>query len=131
MNSRPQLLLDAGALISAEAHPHGKIIAECQLALLARRPPLLPTVVFAQVWRASSRQHTLSRIRQMCWALPFTTKTADDVGRLLVRSRTTDVIDATVIVAAIEHNAAVLTCDPKDLARLASATDYTVRLLTV
>lgn len=131
MNDRPQLLLDAGALISAEAHPHGKIIAQCRLALLARRPALLPAVVFAQVWRASPRQHALSRIRRMCRTLPFTEQTAGDVGRLLARSGTSDVVDAAVIVAAIEHNAAVLTSDPKDLATLASAADYPVRLLTV
>ena len=40
-------------------------------------------------------------------------------------------VDAAVIVAAIEYNAAVLTSDPDDLARLADATDYPVRLLTV
>lgn len=131
MNGRPQLLLDAGALSNAEAHPHGKVIAECQLALLARRPTLLPAVVFAQVWRASPRQHALSKIRQMCRIITFTSKTADDVGRLLARSLTADVVNAAVIVAAIEHNAAVLTSDPKDLAKLASAAEYPVRLLTV
>lgn len=96
MNSRLQLLLDAGALISAEAHPHGKVIAECQLALLARRPALLPAVVFAQVWRASPRQHALSKIRQMCRVVSFTEHTVEDVGRLLARSRTSDVVDAAV-----------------------------------
>lgn len=131
MNSRPQLLLDAGALISAENHPAGKVIADCRLALLARRPALLPAVVFAQVWRASPRQHALSKVRQMCRALPFTPRTADDVGRLLGRSRTSDVVDASVIVAAIEHNATVLTSDPDDLTRLADAADYPVRLLAV
>lgn len=131
MNTRPQLLLDAGALISAESNPVGKVAAECRLALLARRPALLPTVVFAQVWRASPRQHALSKIRQMCRAISFTNSTADDVGRLLGRSRTSDVVDAAVIVAAIEHNAAVLTSDPDDLARLADAAEYPVRLLTV
>ena len=52
-------------------------------------------------------------------------------GILLARSGTSDVVDAAVIVAAIEHNAAVLTSDPKDLAKLASAAEYPVRLLTV
>lgn len=92
---------------------------------------LLLAVVFAQVWRASPRQHALSKIRQMCRIITFTSKTADDVGRLLARSQTTDVVDAAVIVAAIEHNAAVLTSDPKDLAKLASAAEYPVHLLTV
>ncbi|MDQ3151936.1 MAG: hypothetical protein M3R63_09520 [Actinomycetota bacterium] len=41
------------------------------------------------------------------------------------------VIDAAVIVAAIEHHAAVLTSDPEDLTRLADAAGYPVRLLTV
>ena len=131
MNSRPQLLLDAGALISAEARPHGNVAAQCRLALLARRPALLPAVVFAQVWRGSLRQHAVSKLRQMCRAIPFTTKTADAVGRLLARSQTCDVVDAAVIVAAIEYNAAVLTSDPDDLAHLANAAEYPVRLLTV
>lgn len=131
MNNRPQLLLDAGALISAESHPAGKVVAECRLALIARRPALLPAVVFAQVWRGSPRQHVLVKLRQMSRAIPFTTTTADDVGRLLARSRSSDVVDAAVIIAAIEHNAAVLTSDPDDLARLADATEYPVRLLTV
>jgi hypothetical protein len=36
-----------------------------------------------------------------------------------------------VILAAVEHNAAVLTSAPKDLAKLAAAAEYPVRLLTV
>ncbi len=131
MTSRPQLLLDAGALISAEQRPHGKVAAECRLALLARRPALLPAVVLAQVWRASPRQHAVSKLRQMCRAVPFTMTTADAVGRLLARSQTADVVDAAVIVAAIEHHAAVLTSDLDDLTRLADAAGYPVRLLTV
>lgn len=67
----------------------------------------------------------------MCRVIPFTEHTAEDVGRLLTRNRTSDVVDAAVIVAAIERNAAVLTFDPKDLAKLASAAEYPVRLLTV
>ena len=46
-------------------------------------------------------------------------------------SRTSDAGDTTVVVAAIEHNAAVLTTDPKDLAKLAGAAEYPVRLVTV
>jgi hypothetical protein len=117
--------------LEALARLRGEVIAECQLALLARRPALLPAAVLAQVWRASPRQHALSRIRQICRIIPFTTKTADDVGRLLARSGTSDVVDATVIVAAIENNAAVLTSDLKDLATLAGAAGYPVRLLPV
>lgn len=87
-------------------------------------------MVFDQVWRASPRQHALSTVRQLCREVPFTQRTADEVGRLLGRSATSDVIDAAVIVTAIEHNAAVLTSDD-DLTRLAEAADFPVRLLAV
>jgi predicted nucleic acid-binding protein len=95
--------------LEALARLRGEVIAQCQLAL---------------VWRASPRQHALSRIRQICRIIPFTTKTADDVGRLLARSGTSDVVNAAVIAAAIENNAAVLTSDLKDLATLAGAAGY-------
>jgi predicted nucleic acid-binding protein len=110
--------------LEALARLRGEVIAQCQLALLTRRPALLLAVVLAQVWRASPRQHALSRIRQICRIIPFTTKTADDVGRLLARSGTSDVVNAAVIAAAIENNAAVLTSDLKDLATLAGAAGY-------
>ncbi|MDQ4010767.1 MAG: PIN domain-containing protein [Actinomycetota bacterium] len=45
--------------------------------------------------------------------LPFTEQTAEDVGCLPARSGTSDVVDAAVIIAAVEHNAAVLTSDPR------------------
>jgi predicted nucleic acid-binding protein len=73
----------------------------------------------------------LLMVRRLCTVLPLTEHTAEDVGRLLARSRTSDVVDAAVIVAAIEHNTVVLTSDPQDLAKLTSAADYPVRLLTV
>jgi predicted nucleic acid-binding protein len=93
--------------------------------------PFLSSVVLAQVWRSRAQQHPLRMLRRLCTVLPFTEQTAEDVGFLLARSRTCDVVDAAVIVAAIEHNAAVLTSDPKDLAKLASAAEYPVRLVTV
>lgn len=67
-------------------------------------------MLLAQVWRNRTRQHPLLMVRLLCTVLPFTEHTAKDVGRLLARSRTSD---------------------PKDLAKLASAAEYPVRLLTV
>ena len=69
-------------------------------------------------------EHAPATLRRLCTLLAFTEQTAEDVGRLLARSRTSDVVDTAVIVTAIEHNAAVLTSDPKDLAKLTSAADY-------
>jgi len=126
-----RLLLDAGALIDIETDPRGETFRSCLKAFEDGYRPYLPSVVLAQVWRVRTRQHPLRMVRRLCTVLPFTEQTAEDVGLLLARSRTSDVVDAAVIVAAIEHNAAVLTSDPKDLAKLASAAEYPVRLLTV
>lgn len=131
MTLQRRLVLDSGALIDIEATPRGETFRSCVKACEDGYRPYLPTVVLAQVWRGRAQQHPLLMVRRLCILLPFTEQTADHVGRLLARSRTSDVVDAAVIVAAIEHNAAVLTSDPKDLATLASAADYPVRLLTV
>ncbi len=127
----PRLLLDAGALVHAESHPRGKVTIECNKAVLSGHEPLLPMVVWAQVWRASPRQHALARIRRGCEQLPFDDRVADAVGRLLAHSGTSDVVDAAVVVAAIEHNAAVLTSDPQDLEKLADALGYRLPIVTV
>ncbi|MGH3865651.1 MAG: PIN domain-containing protein [Pseudonocardiaceae bacterium] len=131
MSPQRRLLLDAGALIDIETDPRGETFRSCVKAFEDGYRPYLPSVVLAQVWRNRNRQHPLWMVRRLCIVLPFTEHTAEDVGRLLARNRTSDVVDAAVIVAAIEHNAAVLTSDPKDLAKLASAAEYPVRLLTV
>lgn len=131
MSRQRRLVLDAGALIDIETDPRGETCRSCVKAFEDGYRPYLPTVVLAQVWRNRARQHPVRTVRHLCAVLPFTEQTAEDVGRLLARSGTSDVVDAAVIVTAIEHNAAVLTSDPKDLAKLASAAEYPVRLLTV
>ncbi|MBV9140703.1 MAG: PIN domain-containing protein [Pseudonocardiales bacterium] len=131
MTLQRRLVLDSGALIDIEATPRGETFRSCVKAFEDGYRPYLPAVVLAQVWRDRAQKHPLRMVRRLCTLLPFTEQTADDVGWLLARSRTSDIVDAAVIVAAIEHNAAVLTSDPKDLATLASAADYPVCLLTV
>lgn len=130
MSRQRRLVLDAGALIDIETDPRGETFRSCVKAFEDGYRPYLPTVILAQVWRNRARQHPVRMVRRLCVLLPFTEQTAEDVGRLLARSGTSDVVDAAVIVAAIEHNAAVLTSDPKDLARLASAAEHPVPLLT-
>jgi predicted nucleic acid-binding protein len=125
------VLLDAGALIDIERDPRGATFRRCLAAFETGARPLLPAVVFAQVWRGASSQHAVGRMRRICRLLPFTDGTADDVGRLLARSHTSDVVDAAVIVEAVKHNAAVVTSDPRDLAILTAAIGYPVPLLAV
>jgi hypothetical protein len=125
------LILDAGALIHVEGKPRGRVYGACRDALEAGTPALLPTVVLAQVWRASPRQAPLAVLRRMCRPVPFTEDVAEAVGRLLARSGTADVVDAAVIIAAISHGGAVLTSDPGDLKKLADAAGMSVPLIVV
>lgn len=125
------MVLDAGALIQVEGNPRGRVYGACRDALEAGAPALLPTVVLAQVWRASPRQAPLSVLRRMCRPVPFTEDVAEAVGRLLAVSGTADVVDAAVIVAAISHGGAVLTSDPNDLRKLADAAGMSVPLIVV
>ena len=119
-SSRPYVL-DSGALVAIEKDPRGDVARRCRADSSFRQPPILPTVVFAQVWRASARQHALALLRRSCREIEFTAQSAEAVGRLLARSRTAGIVDAAVVVAALVHGADVLTSDPDDITRLADA----------
>jgi predicted nucleic acid-binding protein len=67
----------------------------------------------------------------MCRPVSFTEDVAEEVGRLLRISGTSDVVDAAVVFTAIQNNCAVLTSDPHDLRRIADAAGTKVRLFTV
>ncbi|MFC0115360.1 hypothetical protein [Kibdelosporangium aridum] len=125
------LILDAGALIHVEGNPRGRVYGACRDALDAGTPALLPTVVLAQVWRASPKQAPVSMLRRMCRSVPFTEDVAEAVGRLLALAGTADVVDAAVVIAAISHGGAVLTSDPGDLGKLANAAGVQIPLITV
>jgi hypothetical protein len=131
MTTAGTLLLDTSALIDIERDPRGRTFRRCLATFDAGVRPLLPAVVLAQVWRGEPGQHALARIRAICQLLPFTDETADDVGRLLARSQTADMVDAAVVVDAMRRNAAVITSDPGKLEHLAAAAGYPVRLLIV
>lgn len=125
------LILDAGALIHVERSPRGRVYGACSDALDAGTPALLPTVVLAQVWRASPRQAPVAMLRRMCRSVPFTEDVAEAVGRLLALAGTADVVDAAVVIAAVSHGCAVLTSDPGDLTKLADAVGVRVPLIVV
>ncbi|MFS8101800.1 hypothetical protein LFM09_32200 [Lentzea alba] len=125
------IVLDAGALIHVESDPRGRVYGACRDVLDAGTPALLPTVVLAQVWRASPQQAPVSVLRRMYRSVPFTEDVAEAVGRLLAAAGTSDVVDAAVVIAAVSHNCAVLTSDPGDLGKLADAVGVQVPLIVV
>lgn len=122
------LTLDAGALIAAEKRSP---IFWTQWAAALRRDLVItvPAVVIAQAWRGDS--HGISRVLKAVVVEDLTRDKAMYVGRLLAASRTADVIDAAVVVGAASRGDAVLTSDPDDLARLATALGARVPIITV
>ena len=123
---RPGVTLDAGGLIALDRDDRRVVVLLARAAQTGARVTV-PSGALAQAVRDPARQVRLARlIRQ-----PTTDVVALDrvdaihVGRLLAASRTSDVVDAHVVVVARRAGQAVVTSDPGDLRRL----DPTLRLV--
>ncbi len=110
---------DAGALIAADRSDRA-IWAEHRLRLEAGIIPHVPAPVVAQVSR-SSRQVQLRRFLRGCDIPPFAEPDAHANGRLLNRSKSSDIVDAAVVVLAVTHAAEIVTADRDDIAHLLAA----------
>jgi hypothetical protein len=119
---------DAGGLIALDRNDRRV------LALLARAREIgaritLPATALAQAVRHPAKQARLSRLaRQPTTQLvPLDGPDATHVGLLLAASRTSDLVDAHVVICARRNAEPIVTSDPKDLARL----DRKARLIVV
>ena len=70
--------------------------------------PLVPAMVVAQVSR-SPRQAQLRRFLNGCVVVPTGETETHQAGRLLAATRTSDVVDAVVVVVALRDQAEILT----------------------
>lgn len=113
------VVYDAGALVAAERSDR-RLWAEHRVRLEAGMVPVVPAPVVAQVSR-SPRQAQLRRLLRGCEVLSLDASMAHAVGRLLGRSGTADIADATVVTAAIAMQAQIVTSDRDDVSRLADA----------
>jgi predicted nucleic acid-binding protein len=116
--ARP-VVLDAGALIAFERNdPRLRTLVE--LALRHGGILYVAAGVVAQVWRDGRRQARLARLlgSGLVVVEPLDRPEAQAAGVLCARSRTSDVIDASVALLARRHRAKVVTSDPADLRRL-------------
>ena len=76
---------------------------------------IVPAGCLAQAWRNGSRQALLARLLNACDVDDLTGPAAREVGVLLAASRTTDVVDAHVVVGAVRRGDIVVTSDPDDI----------------
>lgn len=112
------MILDAGFLISVDRNERA---AQEFLAAAQRQKTALHTTdpVVAQVWRNGARQARLAKFLAALTIHPF--DDGREVGELLTRSRTSDVVDAQLVLLALRISDAVLTGDTEDLTALTSA----------
>ncbi|GGS99319.1 hypothetical protein GCM10010156_66720 [Planobispora rosea] len=124
--TRLPLLYDAGALIAAEADDRLFLRLHRQ-ALDEGRKIVVPVPVLAQVWRGSAKQTSLARMLHGCEVVDMTEAIGRAAGALCGRNGTCDVVDATVVVMAIDAVAAVVTSDPEDITALIDSANPPIR----
>ena len=114
------LILDAGALVAVGRDDRAMI---ARLGAAQRHGIDLRSnaMVVAQVWRdRQGRQVSLARLLRAVDVRPVDPAQGRRAGELLGAAGTSDAVDATVVLLA-EPGDRILTGDPGDLARLASA----------
>jgi predicted nucleic acid-binding protein len=117
-----ELVYDSGALIAAER-------GDVEFAVFNRtmtRAGILPrvlTTVLAQVWRGGPRQALLSIMLRSCNIVPLDEDTARLAGVLCDRAGTSDIVDAGVVILAVQHRANIATSDRGDITKLLDSLD--------
>jgi len=113
------IVLDTGALIGFERNDR-HTVAIIVRALEHQDSIFVPAGVVAQAWRDGSRQARLARLlgSPLCEVLALDDHQARAAGQLCGVSETSDIVDASVAVAARNRGGRVLTSDPDDLRRL-------------
>jgi len=121
-------VLDAGALIAYE-RAHRAAVTLVGRARERGQRLVVPAGVVGQVWRDGRRQAQLAKLlnSDLVQVVALDDTEARLAGQLCGASRTTDVIDASVVACAQRRDAAVATSDPRDLHRI----DPSLRLLLV
>jgi hypothetical protein len=125
---RPRpVVLDSGALLAFERNDP-KVLRLVELAATHGRVLHAPGGVIAQVWRDGKKQARLARLvgSGAIDVQPLDLPEAQGVGAVCGRSKTRDVVDASVALLARRLGARVVTTDPEDLRRIDATIDVVV-----
>lgn len=117
----PGFTLDTGALIAIERDDRAAA-ALIKVALRRKQEVVVPAGVIAQAWRDPKRQVRLVRFlgSEGVEIEPLDSLAAKKAGQLCGATRTSDVIDASVVLCARSRKHIVVTSDPDDIRRLDS-----------
>ena len=111
--------LDAGGLIALDRDDRRVVVLLARAAETKARVTV-PAGALAQSVRDPARQVRLARLLRQPTTdvVPLDWVDATSVGRLLAASRTSDVVDAHVVLCAMRVRQVVVTSDPEDLRNL-------------
>jgi hypothetical protein len=124
------IVLDAGALVALERGDRALLAVLKDEARAGRRARTHGGVV-GQVWRGGAgRQARLARALASVDVLPLDDGLGRRAGILLGRAGARDVVDAAVVLLAVDGDI-VLTSDPDDVAELAIAADLDIEVVRV
>lgn len=121
---------DAGALIAFDSNNRRMWLIH-DAALSEGREIVIPAIVVGQAWRDGSKQAQLSRLLRTCQIEPTGLETAKAAGVLCGQARCSDIVDATVMVTALAHDAVIFTSDREDMTKLAEASGTRPRPVVV
>ena len=114
------LTLDAGALLALD-DPAKAVAMQARLEAARRRGGTIciPAEVVAQAWR-SSRQARLARLLKSpdIEVAVMTLSVARSIGLMCAVTNHDDVVDVHVVLCARQRHHAVVTSDPRDIARI-------------
>lgn len=111
------VVYDAGVFVAAERGDR-EVWADHRIRLELGVVPLTTAPVVAQVSR-SDRQAQLRRFLRGCEILAFSPDQSHEVGAILGKAGTADVVDAHLVLTAATTTSAVLTADIGDLRKVA------------
>ena len=121
------VVYDAGVLIAADRSKR-RVWAEHRVRLEAGLIPMVPASVLAQVSR-SPKQARMRRLLRGCEVIAFDEAAAHAAGALLGKTRTRDVVDASVVELSIRKVADIVSDDADDIRRLLAAANAKTSIL--
>ena len=123
------VIYDSGVLLAADRNER-RVWAEHRVRLEAGVVPIVPAPVVAQASR-SPAQVQMRRLLRGCEVVQFDEIAAHEAGWLLAKTRTKDVVDASVAVLSARRGADVMTDDADDIRRLLSAARTKAAIISV
>jgi len=124
------LLLDTGAFLAVERADRDTL-ALLKSELVAGRVPTTHGGVVGQAWRSGrGRQARIAHLLHAITVVPLDEDLGKRTGALLANSRTADVVDAALVLLAVDGDS-VLTSDTDDLAHLASCAGLELEIVRV